>query len=105
MRLKAGVSILGVRSELVLAMQIAQEVYRELEVGALTITSVTDSRHSRTSLHYVGLAFDIRTRNGFDQWDSKEKHRVARALRIALQSEFDVVVEGTHIHIEYQPKR
>lgn len=106
MKLKTGVSILGVRSELVLGMFIASSVYRMLMLGVMVITSVTDGRHSRTSLHYLALAFDIRTRDESGvQWPKSEKYGVAKALREALGEDFDVVVERTHIHIEYQPKR
>jgi hypothetical protein len=66
----------------------------------LVITSVTDGKHSPNSLHYVGYAFDMRTRD-LSQVDKKN---LAVDLREALGQEFDVVVEKTHIHVEFQPK-
>ncbi len=95
MTFKKGVSIRGVRSETVLAIQIAAGLWPNL-----VITSVVDGKHSRGSLHYPGAAFDVRTR---DRSAASIKRFVAR-LRRRLTDEFDVVVESTHVHVEFQPK-
>lgn len=97
MRFKKDVKIFGVREEIMLGMQVADKVWAELGVD-LVITSVTDGRHSQTSLHYTGCAFDCRI------WDI-DSVDAARMLRDRLTDEFDVVVEKTHIHVEYQPQR
>jgi len=73
------------------------------------ITSGTDGYHrpksGRPSLHYSGRAFDLRTwdREGH-QLTYPAKTRLANALRNHLDSDFDVIVEDTHIHVEYDPK-
>ena len=64
----------------------------------LTITEGTGGTHSRASLHYVGLAVDIRTRM------LKDKYGMFERIKSVLSSGFDVVFHDTHIHIEYQPK-
>ena len=96
MRLKHNVSLLGMKPEIVVGMMAAQEVCRELGVD-LILTSVTDGKHSKGSRHYSGLAFDMRTRH---MKDPKDAHR---RLSEALGEQFDVVLESTHIHVEYDP--
>jgi len=58
------------------------------------ITSLRDGNHSSGSLHYDGLAFDL-------------KHYSVTTIaniKLALGSDFDVIDESNHIHIEYDPK-
>lgn len=99
MRIKKNVLIFGIRPEINVALQVAHSVYNSYGYE-LTITSGTEGPHSRGSLHFQGLAVDLRTRN--------VETRMHQALRdeIAdrLTSEFDVVLEDDHIHIEYQRK-
>ena len=64
------------------------------------ITSLCDGRHSRNSKHYEGNAFDLRNRHLTDI----ETADVAAKLKESLGIEYDVVVEETHIHVEYDPK-
>jgi len=100
MQFKDGVKINGIKPELTLAIIIADGVYKDHNYS-LVITSVTDSKHSRTSLHYVGFAFDLRIRN----IPKKELLLIQKDLQDALTDEFDVVLEKDHFHIEFQPKR
>lgn len=98
MKLKPGVRLLGLRPEMTVALLAAHTVYGDRE---LVITSVVDSKHSRGSLHYKGLAIDLRTRN----LDNRAEAQLIRdALAEALGDEFDVVLERNHLHIEYDPK-
>ncbi len=99
MRLKAGVRVLGARPEAILAMQAAADVLRRHDVE-FVITSVTDGRHSRGSAHYAGNAFDFRTRHLGPGLPA----RVGAELTRALGGDYDVVLEATHIHVEYDPK-
>lgn len=65
---------------------------------------VSDSHaafHSSRSLHIFGGAIDIRTRF-LQEW---QKSDVAEHIRKGLGDEYDVLIEKTHIHIEYDPKR
>ncbi len=100
MKLKNGTSIFGLRSEILLAFLIADKVFSKYHVECV-LTSGTDSKHGRASLHYVGLAIDLRTR---DFANDAEVELAAKDLRDALNDEYDVVVEKNHIHVEYQPK-
>jgi RHS repeat-associated protein len=65
------------------------------------ITFATKGEHSPGSLHYVGQAIDLRTRD----LSTEQKVEVAELLQEAVGSDFDVVTEGSHIHVEYQPKQ
>jgi hypothetical protein len=96
--LKKGIKLLGIRPELMMGLNVAASVY--LEVGeVLVVTSVTDGKHKKSSLHHAGQAADLRTR----YFDNATIVQVAEMLRGRLTNEFNVVVESDHIHLEYQP--
>jgi hypothetical protein len=97
MRLKPGVRVLGIKPELLLAIMIAERAFHPNE---LVITSLMDGTHSRGSEHYTGMAFDARTR---DVAESRAKE-LAHSIGAALGSDYDVILEPSHLHIEYDPK-
>lgn len=99
MKFKPGINTTRVQPELNLGLFVADGVWRG-HGHELVITSLNDGKHSRTSLHYAGQAVDLRT-NYFS-----DPHLVAADLRAALgeNPDYDVVVEETHIHFEWQPK-
>jgi hypothetical protein len=106
MRIKEGVRIHGLRAEMLVALMVAEGVYRA-NGHQLVVTSAIDGKHSRGSRHYSGLAVDLRTRNipvpeGFDP---KEVHGTIRDLIAKnLGPDFDVVLESDHIHLEHHAK-
>lgn len=101
MRLKdASVSTRQIRPELVIALMVADSVYREYG-KELVVTSLNDARHKHGSLHYSGSAADLRTH----YFTTSELEMVYSELRASLSDDYDVVLEGDHIHLEYQPKR
>jgi len=100
MLIKKGVKIAGVRPETVLAMNIADAVVREKTGTEMVVTSITDGVHGKGSLHYVGQAFDIRTRD----FSKTTIAALVLLLREHLGENYDVVIESTHVHIEFQPK-
>ena len=66
-----------------------------------TITSAMDGSHMATSKHYTGDALDFRI------WESNDAgitNQVVQELKYYLGSDYDVVLESDHIHIEYDPK-
>lgn len=99
MMFKENIKVSGVRPEIVLALTIADKIWSKYN-QELVVTELTGGKHGTASLHYVGLAADLRTRYFSDE----EKELVAKELREALGENYDVVVEKTHIHIEFQPK-
>ena len=98
--IKPGVRIHGIRPEMLVALQVAVGVFAEHGLACI-VTSATEGRHGRNSLHYVGCAVDLRSRHLPSREDVG---LVATQLRSALGADFDVVVEPTHFHIEFQPE-
>jgi len=100
-RYKPGVKVKGIQPEIVLAIQVAYSGYRDMyQSGDMVVTSVMDGVHSANSLHYKGLAVDLRTRD----MHLGDLERWVGGIKECLTDEYDVVLERNHIHIEYQPK-
>lgn len=59
----------------------------------LFVTSIRDGNHAPGSLHYDGLAFDIKGQSVF-----------ISVIAEVLGPDWDVVDEISHYHIEYDPK-
>ena len=95
MNYKNGVKVNGIKPEMVLAIMVVNNI-----IPGATITSVVDGKHSRTSLHYVGYAIDVRTRD----IEPSVQTEYVRQIKVALTDEYDVILESDHIHIEFQPK-
>lgn len=68
----------------------------------VTVTSAKDGVHSPGSLHYVGLAVDIRTKDM--EFVSLSAKWIDRFLNVNGKR-FDVIVEVDHIHIEFDDKK
>jgi len=102
--IKAGASVAGLRTEILIAWYIANEVYEKYRNPRCVLTSGTDGKHKEGSLHYVGLAIDLRTNNFPDGGcDSFLVDAVVEVLAERLGEEYDVVRESNHIHIEFNP--
>lgn len=66
-----------------------------------TITSANDGKHMVGSYHYKNLAWDLRI------WGLPDPQQVAAELSALLNIKdccYDVILEGDHIHVEYDPK-
>jgi len=79
-----------------IATQIVQPILRK-HGQELIITSMLDGKHMANSLHYKGLAVDLRI------WDLHHKDSCVSKMQTALGSEYDVVLESDHIHLEFDP--
>lgn len=97
--IKPGVRIHGIGTEMVLAFYIIAEVYREFGVECV-ITSGIEGTHSLGSEHYKGDALDFRTRDA----TKTQAFGIAEEVKKRLGDHFDVVLEGNHLHVEYDPK-
>lgn len=90
--------------EILLAVIIIQEVYRENNVKDMMVTSICDGEHMAGSFHYKGLAVDIRTKG------TGISRRLFEGVRKALPANlYDVILEdkdglNEHLHVEYDPK-
>lgn len=96
--IKPGVRVRGLSNEILLAVLIAESIYRESE-PSMTITSFTDGKHSVGSLHHTGDAVDLRLPL------PATREQIVSRLKSALGADYDVILEATHIHVEYDPKR
>jgi hypothetical protein len=67
----------------------------------MIVTSAVDRSHSQKSLHYLGLAIDVRTADLSHQDADQLRENIA----FRLGNSWDVVLESDHMHIEYDPKR
>ncbi len=97
MILGAEVRVFGIRPELLLALVVADELYHKKD-ETLIIYHLMDGEHMKGSLHYVGSAGDLSVPQ------LSNPLAMVTDLRAALGSDYDVVYETTHIHIEFQPK-
>ena len=98
-KLKPGVRLAGIRPEILVAVMAAERAYNRAGYE-LVVTSCADSKHSRGSLHYAGAAVDLRTRGV----PADVIQAIVAEIRESLGADFDVVLEDTHLHVEYQPK-
>lgn len=99
MKLKEGVTLHKIMPQTVLAINIAEGIYN-IHGIEMVITSVSDGKHSINSLHYMGFAFDTRIR----EIPQATLNAIFNDIKTALGKNYDVVLESTHIHIEYDPK-
>ena len=101
MFIKQGVSIVGCRTEiLVAAISIIDPVFREFGQEAVITSGTEKYKHSvKRSRHYDGSALDFRHRF----FTLPQKNAVLQQLTERLGKHFVVVLESTHFHIHYAP--
>lgn len=92
--------VLALRPQMAQALPAIDKANKDTVGREAIVTSGTDGVHGHDSLHYVGLAIDIRTRD----LTKKQTEWLAAKLREVLGKNFDVVIEKDHIHIEYDPE-
>lgn len=97
MLIKAGVDISRLRPEIRKKLPGIEVIVWQYGGNELTITSTYEGLHSAGSLHYANLAIDIR-RYPKEEIGYKE-------IKEWLGEDYDVILEASHIHIEYDPKR
>lgn len=85
------------------------EVNRILEAAEYTFqangyscvcTSGTDGKHMPTSKHYQAQAVDLRSKHVSEEMLPK----IVEELKGRLGKDYDVILEGDHIHAEYDAK-
>lgn len=99
MKLKDGVSLEGVQWQMFYAAVKVEAAYNKLGHD-LTITAGTDGKHAAKSLHYKGLALDIRSRT----ISAGTKPKLLKAIRLSLGPDYQVIDELDHWHVEWDPK-
>lgn len=97
MRIKRGVSLLGLQPQMVIAAIIVEQVSNDYGQECW-ITSNGDGVHSSPrSRHYIGFAVDFRNRDV----PQRKKQAMADEIQKRLNSEFYVKLESTHIHVQF----
>lgn len=99
MQIKEGANIQGLDIRMRPVLIAADSIWKRRGVE-LCITAGLDGAHSAGSLHYYGRAVDLRSR----YFRIEERRKVASDLRASLNSDYDVILHKTHIHIEFDPK-
>ncbi len=102
MRLKPGVSARGISPELLLGIMVLDAIYKNVTGADAVVTSLRDGTHHRASKHYRGDGADFRTIQASITPDTAE--RIRAEARAQLGKDYDIVVEGNHIHLEFDPK-
>ena len=93
---KRGVKMKGLKAPMIKPLSLANDLYVLCGLD-LVVTDAVAKRENK-SLHPVGLAVDIRTRD----LTHHQKSIVFSILLKQLNNDFDVIMYDTHIHIEYQ---
>jgi hypothetical protein len=99
MSLKPDVRAKGVQPEILLGLVILERLFARYRVD-LVVTSLLDGEHMPGSLHYKGLAADVRSR----EVDVTLRAQLLREARVALGPDFDFILESDHFHLEFDPK-
>jgi len=105
MILKAGAKFEGLKPELVFGLLIVHSVFNGYGIE-LVVTEVTGGQHMHESLHYCGLAVDIRSKHIENQ---SVKQALLFECRKALGKHFDMILEAQgqdneHFHFEVDYK-
>lgn len=61
------------------------------------ITSLKDREHSPGSLHYVGMAVDVRIHH---IKDGLKRQEIYQQIHDVLDERYDIIHHSTHMHIE-----
>lgn len=101
MKIKAGAKVNGLKVEILLALVILEGIFKGFGVDVV-ITEGTGGIHRDNSLHYQGLAVDIRSKGLM----SEVKQQILREAISSLGQGYDMLLEdeGTeneHFHVEY----
>ncbi len=98
MWIKAGVSIVRLEKPARMALNVVGMVLDQNGID-LYVTSTDEGNHSKGSLHYANLAFDMGIKGVTQKMiDDIRKHLNGNVKK------YDVIDENDHIHIEYDPK-
>jgi len=100
MQIKEGVNIRGLNIKMRAVLMAADGIWQNFG-QELVVTAGLDGKHSKWSLHYYGMAVDLRSR----YFSDATKQIAADTLQEELGGDYDVVSHATHIHVEYDPDR
>jgi len=96
MLIKAGVDISRLNREIRRALAKVDKLLKGFD-REIVITSTYEGNHSAGSLHYSNDAFDIR-------YPDPTNEKIVSLIVVNLGTDFDVVREKNHIHVEWDPQ-
>ena len=99
MLVKLGVDISQLHRPIRRTLSVVDSIYKQLTGEEAVMTSTYEGDHGPSSLHYCHDAYDTRLPKQLESLG-----RLLGAIQNRLGSDFDVVGEADHIHIEYDPK-
>ena len=82
------------------AMVICDNVSKRVAGKGVVVTSILDGKHKDGSKHYVGEAFDLRS----FIYTKDEIAWLEKEFKNALGTDYDVIYETDHFHVEHDPK-
>ena len=97
MLLKLGVSIEKLSRNMRRTLGMVEEAYLRLAGEEAVITSTYEGTHGPGSLHYANEGIDFRKAK-------KAFPEIAASLKNSLGVNYDAVIEGDHLHVEWDPK-
>jgi len=97
MLVKMGVHVSDLERPIRRALSKIDWVFLENAKQEAVITSTNEGTHSPSSLHYANLAVDIRL-------PKDDVKKTLGVLKEVLGPSYDVILEASHFHIEYDPK-
>lgn len=105
MKLKHGADIENVSWRMFYAAIIVEGVLKKYGASEAVITSGGDGTHSATSKHYPennpsGMVEAL----DFRRWEVNNPEAARLEIKEKLGPDYDVVIEKTHFHVEYDPK-
>lgn len=95
MLLKLGVDIGRLERPTRRALSVVEGVFAGRGQEAV-VTSTYEGNHSPGSLHYANAAFDVRR-------PFQGAEGITQEIAKVLGPQYDVVLEATHIHVEWDP--
>ncbi len=95
-----GTNTSGLRPSILSIEIVVDQTFQLIAGRDAVVTYATNGQHKVDSFHYSGNAVDLRTRD----LPKADLVLVTNLLKEAIGKRFDVINEGSHIHIEFDPK-
>lgn len=99
MLVKLGVDVSKLRPEIRRTLKKVERVFVESGYGEAVITDTDGTGHSPSSYHYANQAYDVR----LPTMEVQRLNSLLQGLKSACGLDYDVVLEGNHFHVEYDP--
>ena len=89
----------ALKPEILKAMAIIDREHKRIAFSEAQFTSTLDGVHSSQSLHYMGMAVDLRI------WWLDDVVKFVNILKAELGPDYKVILKLDHIHISFRPRR